>query len=129
VAVADFDGDGYLDMFVANYGEPPLLYRNLSRTLGNRWLRLRLEGTQSNRDAVGARVTVYAAGMRPQVREVQIGQGLGSCSETTLHFGLGRAKRAERIEIQWPSGQMQVVHGAESNQTLHIAEPGRSRWV
>jgi hypothetical protein len=129
VAVADFDGDGYLDMFVANYGEPPLLYRNLSRTLGNRWLRLRLEGTQSNRDAVGARVTVYAAGMRPQVREVQIGQGLGSCSETTLHFGLGRAKRAERIEIHWPSGQMQVVHGAESNQTLHIAEPGRSRWV
>jgi hypothetical protein len=129
VAVADFDGDGYLDMFVANYGEPPLLYRNLSRSLGNRWLRLDLEGTQSNRDAVGAQVTVYAAGMKPQLREVQIGQGLGSCNERTLHFGLGRATRAERVEIRWPSGRFQVIHAVNANQTLHITEPARSRWV
>jgi hypothetical protein len=129
VAVADFDGDGYLDMFVANYGAPPLLYRNLSGSLGNRWLRLQLEGTQSNRDAVGARVTLHASGMRSQVREVQIGQGLGSCSERVLHFGLGQVKRVERIEIRWPSGQFQVLHAVDCNQTLHIREPGRSRWV
>jgi hypothetical protein len=129
VAVADFDGDGYLDMFVANYGQAPLLYRNLSRGLGNSWLRLELEGTQSNRDAVGARVTVYAKGLRPQVREVQVGQGLGSCNERTLHFGLARAGRAERVEIRWPSGRHQILQTVDSNQTLHIVEPGRSRWI
>lgn len=128
VAVGDFDGDGYLDMIVANYGQPPLLYRNLSRGLGNRWLRLELEGTQSNRDAVGARVTVHARGLRPQVREVQIGQGLGSCNERALHFGLGSVSRVDRVEIHWPSGRRQVLHAVDSNQTLHIAEPGRSRW-
>jgi enediyne biosynthesis protein E4 len=116
-------------MFVANYGQAPLLYRNLSRGLGNHWLRLELEGTQSNRDAVGARVTVYAKGLRPQVREVQIGQGLGSCNERTLHFGLARAGRAERVEIRWPSGRHQVLKAVDSNQTLHIVEPGRSRWI
>lgn len=128
VAVADFDGDGYLDMIVANYGQAPLLYRNASRSLGNHWLRLTLEGRASNRDAVGARVTIHVTGMRPQVREVQIGQGLGSCNEKTLHFGLGRAGRAERVEIAWPSGQRQILRGVNSDQTLHIAEPGRSRW-
>jgi hypothetical protein len=129
VAVGDFDGDGYLDMFVANYGQPPLLYRNVSGSLGNNWLRLNLEGTVSNRDAVGARVTVHARGMRPQVREVQIGQGLGSCNERTLHFGLAQAAGAERIEILWPSGKRQVLRGIRGNRTLRIVEPGRSRWV
>jgi hypothetical protein len=129
VAVADFDGDGYLDMFVANYAQAPLLYRNVSRSLGNRWLRLDLEGTRSNRDAVGARVTVYVPGMTPQVREVQIGQGLGSCNEPTLHFGMGRAVRAARVDIQWPSGTHQILHDLDANQAIKIVEPGASRWA
>jgi hypothetical protein len=85
-------------------------------------------GTQSNRDAVGARVTVFARGLPPQVREVQIGQGLGSCDDRTLHFGLGPATRAERVEIRWPSGQTQTLHRVAANQHLNVLEPGPSRW-
>lgn len=128
VAVGDYNGDGYLDMFVANYGQPPLLYRNMSRSIGNHWLRLKLEGTRSNRDAVGARVTVHAAGLPPQMREVQIGQGLGSCNETALHFGLAGTDRAQRIEIRWPSGIRQVLHDVAAGREISVREPGKSRW-
>ena len=128
VAVGDYDGDGYLDMFVANFGQPPRLYRNLSRGSGNRWLRIELEGTRSNRDAVGARVELYAPGLPRQVREVQIGQGLGSCDDKVLHFGLGTASRVERIDVRWPSGQMQRLEQVKPNQVLKVREPGPSRW-
>jgi hypothetical protein len=128
VAVGDYDGDGHLDMFVANFGQPPLLYRNLSGGSGNRWLRIELEGTQSNRDAVGARVELYAVGLRRQVREVQIGQGLGSCDDKALHFGLGTASRVERLDIRWPSGRTQRLEHVTPNQVLRVREPGASRW-
>jgi hypothetical protein len=128
VAVGDYDGDGWLDMFVANYGQPPLLYRNVGGGSRNGWVRLKLEGTQSNRDAVGARVTLFAGGMRPQTREVQIGQGLGSCDDTALHFGLGRATRVDRVEIRWPSGQRQILRNLAPNRVVRVKEPGPSRW-
>ncbi|PZS05080.1 MAG: hypothetical protein DLM70_07165, partial [Chloroflexi bacterium] len=128
VAVADYDGDGSLDMFVANYGQPPLLYRNVGRSSANRWVRLKLEGTESNRSAVGARVTVFAHGMRPQTREVQIGQGLGSCDDTALHFGLGTAAEIELVRIRWPSGRKQTLRGVQFNRVVGVREPGPSRW-
>ena len=128
LAIADYDGDGRLDMFVANYGQPPLLYRNLSRSTGNHWIRLELEGTLSNRDAVGARVTVFAHDLPPQTREVQIGQGLGSCDAKALHFGLGSASRADRIDIRWHSGRTQTLRRVPADQTLTLREPGASRW-
>src|ERR1051326_8184583 len=104
-------------MFLANYGQPPRLYRNVSKD-GNHWLRLELEGTRSNRDAVGARVTLHAPGLPPQVREVQVGQGLGSCDDKVLHFGLASATRASRVEILWPSGQKQVLGPLKANQLI-----------
>lgn len=128
VAVADYDGDGRLDMAVVNYGQPLLLYRNLSGEASNNWLRLDLEGTRSNRDAVGARVHMFASGLPAQMREVQIGQGLGSCDARALHFGLGDAQRIDRIVIRWPSGQVQVLHNLSANRVLRIREPGVSRW-
>jgi hypothetical protein len=128
VAVGDYDGDGYLDMFVANYGQPPRLYRNLSRRSGNHWIRLELEGTRSNRQAVGARVVLHAPGLPPQTREVQIGQGLGSSDATALHFGLGTTSLVERIEIRWPSGTVQRLRGGAADRVLKIREPGPSRW-
>jgi hypothetical protein len=128
VAVGDYDGDGSLDMFLANYGQAPRLYRNLTRGSGYHWLRLQLEGTRSNRDAVGAQVTVFAPGLPPQAREVQIGQGIGSCNEKTLHFGLGTESRIDRIEIQWPSGTRQILRSVHTDRLLEVREPGPSRW-
>jgi hypothetical protein len=128
VAAGDYDGDGYLDLFVANYGQPPRLYRNLSRDTGYHWLRLQLEGTRSNRDAVGARVTVFARGLPPQMQEVQLGQGLGSCNDKALHFGLAGATDVDRIEIRWPSGERQTIRSIPADRVLRIREPGHSRW-
>jgi hypothetical protein len=128
VAVADYDGDGYLDMFVANYGQPPHLYRNMSRGSGNHWLGMVLEGTRSNRDAVGARVVVRVPGLPPQTREVQIGQGLGSCNDKTLHFGLGPSVRVDRVDIYWPSGTHQVLRSGTADRVIRVREPGKSRW-
>jgi hypothetical protein len=128
VAVGDFDRDGRLDMFVANYGQPPLLYRNVSRDIGFHWIDLELEGTTSNRDAVGARVTLLAPGLPPQTQEVQIGQGLGSCNAKALHFGLGPAARVSQVEILWPSGRRQVLADLPVDRTVNVREPGPSRW-
>ncbi|MGH2443483.1 MAG: CRTAC1 family protein, partial [Chloroflexota bacterium] len=129
VAIADYDGDGKLDMVVANYGQPLLLYRNVSPPNGHNWIGLRLEGTRGNRDGVGARVQISAPGLPVQSREVQIGQGLGSCDDTALHFGLGTATHADRIEILWPSGQKQTLRNVQGNRLLPVIEPGTSRWT
>jgi hypothetical protein len=114
-------------MFVANYGQAPRLYRNISRGPGQNWLRLRLEGTRSNRDAAGARVTVFAPGLAPQTREVQIGQGLGSCNEKMLHFGLAGSTSVERVEIRWPSGIRQTLRSLKVNNVVSVREPGERR--
>ncbi|HZU11689.1 MAG TPA: CRTAC1 family protein [Chloroflexota bacterium] len=129
VAVGDYDGDGRLDLFVANYGQPPLLYRSVGPDAGHHWVRLQLEGTRSNRDAVGARVTLRCDGLPPQTQEVQIGQGLGSCNDRALHFGLGKAAGVSSVEIRWPSGARQALRGLQVDRVHRLREPGPSRWT
>jgi ASPIC/UnbV protein/VCBS repeat protein len=107
VAVADLDGDGRLDFVETNAGQPSLLYRNATAGAGH-WLELELEGTRSNRDAIGARVTVTAGGSR-QIREVNGGNGYAGQSSRRLHFGLGSATKINGVEIRWPSGRVQKV--------------------
>jgi len=107
VGVADLDGDGRLDFVQTNAGQPSLLYRNVTAG-GRHWLELELAGTKSNRDAIGARVTVTAGGMR-MIREVNGGNGYASQSSRRLHFGLGNATRIDTVEIRWPSGIVQKV--------------------
>ena len=101
-AYADLDGDGDLDLVINNMDDAPTVLLNEG---GNRnhWLRLALEGTKSNRSAVGARATITAGG-RTAFAEVKAGSSYLSQNELVLHFGLGAATRAERLEIRWPSG-------------------------
>ena len=99
--MADFDRDGRVDIYQTNMAQPSLFYRNLSSSVGH-WIALQLVGTDSNRDAVGARVTVRT-GHSEQVREVSGGNGYSGQSSKILHFGLGPEKSAE-ITVRWPSG-------------------------
>lgn len=106
-AYADIDGDGDLDVvFTALHGAPVLL-RNDS-TLGNHWLRLRLVGTKSNRDAIGATVRITSGG-KTQARFVTATRSYLSQSELAVTFGLGTQTSVESIEVLWPGGKSQKV--------------------
>ncbi len=107
LGVADFDNDGLLDFVQTNREQPSLLYHNRTEGAGN-WIELKLAGVKSNRDAIGARVTLRAGGQR-LIREVNGGNGFESQSSTRLHFGLGGAARIDEIEIRWPSGHVEKL--------------------
>jgi hypothetical protein len=114
--VADFDGDGRLDLVVLVRGAPAELWKNESQSASN-WLIVRLVGTKSNRDGIGARVIVGN-----QVRTMTTAVGYASSSHAGLHFGLGTATEVDRLEVQWPSGARQILEHVKANQALEIQE-------
>jgi hypothetical protein len=121
VAFADFDNDGFVDMLVANNGDPPLLLRN-SGNNGNNFLNFKLVGKKSNHDAMGARIRVVT-GTISQIREIAGGGSYLSQSDLRANFGLGKAKRADVVEITWPSGQKQSFKEVEANK-FYLVEEG-----
>ncbi len=119
VAAADFNNDGSVEVVVNNSHDRPSLLKNLGEH-GN-WILLKLEGTKSNRDAIGARVTVRV-GDHQQTQEVRSGGGYISQSDFRLHFGLGKATKADSIEIRWPSGLVQRFESIAGNRAVKIRE-------
>lgn len=120
----DVDHDGRTDLFVANSGQTGgLQYFHNAATNANHWLAIRPEGTRSNRDGIGVRVTVETS-LGTQVREVTAGSGYASQNGRWLHFGLGRDSLISRLEIVWPSGQTDVWEAVPTNQFLSILEGG-----
>ena len=110
-AYADMDGDGDLDVVMAQNNGRPVLLRN-DQVLGHNWVRFRLTGTRSNRDAIGAWVHVRWTG-QSQWRQVMPTHGYLSQSELPLTFGLGHAQRIEEVEVVWPSGIRQKIPPSE----------------
>src|SRR5215475_7125015 len=101
LSIADLDRDGELDLVLRNYHQPAQLLRNQGGPA--HWIQLVLVGTRSNRDAVGTRVRLRT-GQRWQTREVHAGSGYLSQQSLVQHFGLGDERRADEVEIAWPSG-------------------------
>ena len=120
LAIADFDNDGDVDLLLMNAGEPPLLLRNDG---GNRnaWLGIKLVGTKSNRDGVGAKVTVRAGSLN-RAKQLAGGTSYCSASDPRLFFGLGNNQKVETIEVKWPSGQVTTMKDPGINRYVTIKE-------
>ncbi len=118
LAVADFNNDGRLDMFVANWRAPAQLY--LNHTTTGSYLKVNLIGQTSNRDAYGAIVRLEAEGQK--LMRVNDGVEFLGQSKTPLHFGLSTAQSINRMTIEWPSGQVQTLDDLAVNQTVTIVE-------
>jgi len=112
-AFADFDNDGFIDIVIANNGDSPVVLHN-SGANGNHFLNFKLSGKKSNRDAMGARVRVVT-GTTSQIREIAGGGSYLSQSDLRANFGIAKAKRAEIVEITWPSGQRQTFRDVEAD--------------
>jgi hypothetical protein len=126
-AFGDFDNDGDLDMVIMNQHEPPSLLRN-DAPKENHWLKVRLEGTKSNRSAIGASVLVRYAG-KVQAQAVLSQSSYVSSNDPRLHFGLGAATAAD-IEVHWPLGAVEKYPAQAANRLVTIREghgvvPGR----
>ena len=124
---ADLNDDGLIDLFVVNIGKPggilgtAKLFQNVSVS-SNNWLKIKAIGTTSNRDGIGARITVTTGGIT-RIREMGASQGHMSHSVVPVHFGLGPAEEADVVAIRWPSCIVQTLTHVAVNQLLAVTEP------
>lgn len=119
-AMGDLDGDGRLDVVVTALGAPAEIWINQSPG-ANHWLEVHLQGTKSNRDAIGARIKVVTQS-GAQYNHVTTSVGYGSSSAGPVHFGLGQNASAN-LEIHWPSGKEQTLENVKADQILRVIEP------
>jgi len=118
----DFDGDGDQDVLITCLNKIPLVLENRLPEMGN-WVKVRLQGTKCNRDALGARVTVEAAsGKINQMREMRFSSSFASSHNVYLHWGLGAAKKVDRLTIRWPGGEKEVFTDLPANSAYRIVE-------
>ena len=134
VTTADYDRDGYLDIFVTNgraeypFSEgPDQLFRNVGGD--NNWLQIDLEGTLSNRDGIGARLFATTPDGKTQLREN--GGGIHWCQQDQkrIHFGLAQNEKISELTIHWPSGIIQKLQEIPANQVLRVVEPESSEQI
>jgi len=122
---ADFDRDGDQDFFLVNSHQPAQYWEN-RHPRGGHWLGVKLSGRESNSQGIGARLT-FVTGERSQVREMHCGSGYLSTPPPEVHVGLGDATVVDRLEVRWPSGEVQVVEDVAVDQVLVIEEGGAAR--
>jgi hypothetical protein len=118
---ADYDNDGKMDAFVVNLNAPGVLLHNTTATK-NHWIAIKLRGTKSNRDGIGARLEIVAGG-RKQVAERTSTSGYLSQDDGRVHFGLGQAAKIDSLTIKWPSGKEQVLEGPAVDRVMTVEEP------
>ena len=119
--IGDYDNDGDLDIFIMNLNDYSVFLRN-NKGNTNNWLIIKLIGTSSNRDGIGSRIRVTSGG-KTQTSLKRSTTGYLSQNDPRLHFGLTKNETADKIEIKWPSGKLQVLENVRANQILEITEP------
>jgi enediyne biosynthesis protein E4 len=118
-AVGDLDDDGALEVVISNLGAPPSLLKNFGTK--KNWLLVWCVGTRANRDALGARVSVFAGGKRIS-GELQGGTSFVSQNDARLHFGLGPSSTYDRIEVRWPGGRRETFPAGAANRVVVLTE-------
>ncbi len=119
-ATGDFDNDGDVDLLIMNMNERPSLLEN-QYAGGHGWIAIKLEGTASNRSAIGATVVVTSGGVR-QARAVLSQSSYYSHDDLRLHFGLGGQSKADRVEVTWPSGRIESLNDVQGRRVVTIKE-------
>jgi hypothetical protein len=120
IAMADLWNRGVLDVVEANQNGPLLVYKNTVKE-GNTWVGFALEGTVSNRSAIGAQVTLYWNGQQ-QVQQITGGTGFAAQNDRRLHFGLGKNPQMEKAVIRWPSGKVQTIQNLVPGKLYNVKE-------
>ncbi|MBV9265906.1 MAG: CRTAC1 family protein [Acidobacteriaceae bacterium] len=121
-AFGDLDGDGKIDVVTTALSRPAEIWMNRSPAPAH-WLDIALEGTKSNRDGIGARVKVTSQTAGTQYNHMTTSVGYASSSDGPVHFGLGPDKRAQVVEVTWPSGTVQVLKNVEADRVVTLKEP------
>jgi enediyne biosynthesis protein E4 len=122
VAFGDLDNDGWIDAVINCDNGAPVVLKNL-RAGGNHWLMVNTIGTASNRDGIGANLTLTAVSGLKQYAMVTTGGSYLSASDKKVHFGLGRDKTVKSLRVQWPSGKVQTLENIPADQILTVTEP------
>jgi hypothetical protein len=120
LATGDYDNDGDVDLFVTNNNQNPILLRNDGGNQSS-WLLVKVVGTRSNRDGIGTRITVVTGNLI-QMDEVRSGSSYLCQNDFRVHFGLGNREKVDRMEVRWPSGQVEQYRDLKVNQLLIITE-------
>jgi len=125
LAFADFDNDGDLDFIIANLNSSPRLMRHEGMA-ERHWAMFKALGVKSNRDGIGARITVVTGSLR-QIGEIKRTVGIYSASDPRAHFGLGQASEIDRVRVEWPSGTVQEFSHVAADRHYLIDEKGGLR--
>ena len=121
IALADLWNRGVLDVVAVNQKGPLLLYKN-TVVPDNQWIAFELEGSISNRSAIGAQVRLFWNGQE-QVQEVSGGSGFGAQNQRRVHFGVGKHPRIDKVVIRWPAGKEQTLTAPQTGHLHRIKEP------
>ena len=126
-AFGDLDNDGAVDIVVASNNGPVRLLRNTATT-HNHWLGVKLQGTRSSRDGLGARVALLRAGQSPLWRRAHTDGSYLSANDPRVHFGLGADADVQAVGVVWPDGSREIWRDVASDAFITLQEGSGARW-